>query len=311
MDKIELAPGVAVSRLGFGCASVMGRKGRRQSVTALDAAFAAGIRHFDVARAYGFGEAEKLLGAFAAGRRQEMTIASKFGIAATTPGAVQKLLKPLLRTALDLLPGLGKAVTARAQNTLVRGLYDAATARASLQTSLEMLGTDYLDMAFFHEPPGRLDGAEATIDMLEGMKREGSLRAWGLSGTVAEITALADSLPCSPDVLQFDCALFDPCYGRLLSSYRDRPVLICAPFGGRGAAAALARLNATLPMDRAQFHAFTLRKILDDFPLAAVVCSAFTPDHIRANAAIAAGAAVHVDAAAHAAFAKAVADISA
>jgi aryl-alcohol dehydrogenase-like predicted oxidoreductase len=310
MERIELAPGLAVSRLGFGCASVMGRKGRRESEQALGAVFGAGISHFDVARAYGFGEAEKLLGGFAAGRRQEMTIASKFGIAATTPGAVQRLLKPLVRTAVGLLPGLGKVVTATARRTLVKGDYDAATARASLLTSLEMLGTDYLDIAFFHEPPARLEGAGATIDVLEAMKQDGSIRAWGLSGTVAEIASLAPSLPREPDILQFDCALFDPCYDRLLSGFRDRPILICAPFGGRGAATALARLNTVLPMDRARFHEFTLRKILDDFPRAAIVCSAFTPAHIRANAAIAAGAPPD-DPAAYAAFEKAVAAVSA
>ena len=303
MQRIELAPGVAVSRLGFGCASLLGRRGRRESLTALGAAFKAGIRHFDVARAYGYGEAEKLLGAFAAGRRPQMTIASKFGIAATTPGPVQKVLKPLLRPTLDLLPGLGRAVTATARRTLVKGDYDAAAAHASLRTSLEQLGTDCLDIAFFHEPPARLDHAAATIDMLEGMKREGSLRAWGLSGTVAEIAELATGLPRPPDILQFDCALFDPCYARLRSDFHDRPMLICAPFGGQRAAEAQGRLNEAFPINRARFHDFTLRKMFDDFPRAAIVCSAFTPAHIRANAAIAAGEPPE-DAAAYAAFSR-------
>ncbi|MFX6040902.1 aldo/keto reductase, partial [Acinetobacter baumannii] len=59
-------------RLGFGCAPMLGRVGRKDSLRALAIAYDNGIRHFDVARSYGFGEAEALLGEFLAGKRQHV-----------------------------------------------------------------------------------------------------------------------------------------------------------------------------------------------------------------------------------------------
>ena len=56
-----------VSVLGFGCAALMGRVGRRDSLAALAAAQDAGINFFDTARSYGYGESEALLGQFLTG----------------------------------------------------------------------------------------------------------------------------------------------------------------------------------------------------------------------------------------------------
>ena len=54
MDVLTL-PGtsLSVSRLGFGCSQLMARMNRRQSVRLLQAAFDAGVTHFDVARDLG------------------------------------------------------------------------------------------------------------------------------------------------------------------------------------------------------------------------------------------------------------------
>jgi aryl-alcohol dehydrogenase-like predicted oxidoreductase len=46
----------------------------------LERAFALGITHFDVARAYGFGRAEGILGKFLRGRRDQVTVATKLGL---------------------------------------------------------------------------------------------------------------------------------------------------------------------------------------------------------------------------------------
>ena len=59
MEQIRLASsGRETTRLGYGCSSIMGALGRRQSLRLLEAAYDAGIRHFDVAPMYGYGEAE-------------------------------------------------------------------------------------------------------------------------------------------------------------------------------------------------------------------------------------------------------------
>src|SRR6476469_451778 len=69
-----------VSRLGFGCVKLTTHRERSDAVRILDQAFALGITHFDVARAYGFGRAEYILGEFLRGKRDRVTVATKFGL---------------------------------------------------------------------------------------------------------------------------------------------------------------------------------------------------------------------------------------
>ncbi len=80
MKKVTL-PGTTsnLSKLGFGCGSLMARIKQKESVELLETAFEAGITHFDVARSYGYGEAEKAVGAFIADKRDQVTVTTKLG----------------------------------------------------------------------------------------------------------------------------------------------------------------------------------------------------------------------------------------
>jgi len=71
----------APSRLGFGCASLGSRVAAADGLNALAAAFDAGVNWFDVAPAYGAGEAETLLGRFLRGRRDRTFVVTKVGMA--------------------------------------------------------------------------------------------------------------------------------------------------------------------------------------------------------------------------------------
>src|SRR5277367_3530094 len=102
-----LVPGFAVrgQGIGFGCSSLTGTDvGTANRV--LEAAFDAGVRHFDTARYYGYGEAEGILGKFLKGRRTEVTITTKFGVnppRRTTPLSVGLYFG---RRIVRLLPGV-------------------------------------------------------------------------------------------------------------------------------------------------------------------------------------------------------------
>ena len=61
--------GRTTTRLGYGCSSLMGALGQKESLALLEAAYDAGVRHFDVAPLYGFGQAEGCLGEFLARHR--------------------------------------------------------------------------------------------------------------------------------------------------------------------------------------------------------------------------------------------------
>ena len=93
--------------LGFGCNMLLGPKSRREGLALLAAAFDAGIRHFDVARAYSSGDAEGLLGEFLVGRRDSVTITTKFGLL-PPHGVLGRMhrVKAIVRKAMRLSPAL-------------------------------------------------------------------------------------------------------------------------------------------------------------------------------------------------------------
>ena len=63
----------------------------------LETAYAHGIRHFDTAPLYGQGEAESLLGQFSRGKRDSITITTKFGLIPRRIPAWFRPLVPLAR----------------------------------------------------------------------------------------------------------------------------------------------------------------------------------------------------------------------
>ena len=97
MRQIELPnTGKRTSQLGFGCAYLT-----PDSRRLLDVAHDAGIRHFDVGRSYNRGNAEGVVGRFLAGRSDDLTVTSKYGIlpeaAPLHLRVARKLLGPMVR----------------------------------------------------------------------------------------------------------------------------------------------------------------------------------------------------------------------
>jgi D-threo-aldose 1-dehydrogenase len=181
-------------RLGFGCAQLMRLPRRRDRRRLLDAVFEAGLRHFDLARMYGLGMAEREVGRFARGRRDGISIATKFGI--DPPGAIAARLQAPARAALAGLPALRRAVKRRESAFAMGAGYHPAAARASLEKSLVELDTDYVDFFFVHDPDacGVADAAGLGSE-LEALRAEGKVRAWGVSGAPEPVQALTRVWP--------------------------------------------------------------------------------------------------------------------
>jgi len=144
LSMVGTSPSLRTTQLGFGCSYLLGPWiDRGKSLRLLEAAYDAGIRHFDTARLYGQGECEALLGEFLR-RKPDATVATKYGL--EPPNLLQRAAMAGARRihTLDdfakVLRGDGKAK------------FHAAGVRASLERSLRALGREQVALFLLHEP---------------------------------------------------------------------------------------------------------------------------------------------------------------
>ena len=154
--------GPEVSVIGLGCNNF----GRRVDVdgtrAVVDAAIEQGITFFDTSNTYGdpHGRSEELLGEVLQGRRDQVVLATKFG--------------------MDMGDGLGP-----------RGSRDYIL--QAVEASLRRLRTDVIDYYWYHQPDGVTPIAE-TLETLDGLVRAGTVRAVGASNFSAQQIEEADAV---------------------------------------------------------------------------------------------------------------------
>lgn len=160
---------VHVTGLGFGGA-VIGNLYRAVDEDtargAVDAAWQAGVRYFDTAPHYGLGLAERRLGAALAGRpRAEFALSTKVG----------RLLVPSPHRAA-LRDDAGFDVPA---DHARRWDFSADGIRRSLESSVDRLGTDRVDVVLLHDPDDHWEQAVG-----EAYPALHELRAQGVVGAI-------------------------------------------------------------------------------------------------------------------------------
>lgn len=251
----------------------MGRIGRAQSLRAIAAALDGGIRHFDVARLYGYGEAEALVGEALQGRRDKVVIASKFGLTAPRAAGALRALKPIAQKLVATVPGargvLRSLVGGAAQ---AADRFSVAAAQAALDQSLAALRTDYLDIWFLHDCSAD-DLTYELKDFLDAQVASGKIRAYGVASDIATVTAMhsrhGDGL-----IYQFPNSLTER-NAELLPA--GKPRFVChSPFAGSARVAMrLAAGDDAYPM--------MLGHALGAEGVAVVLCSMLDEAHLRAN----------------------------
>lgn len=209
---------VAASTVGFGCAGLFRIPQRSARRTVLDAAYDAGIRHFDVAPMYGVGRAEAELGSWLKRRRADVTVTTKFGIDPTLLSRGAALIQPPVRAFLAKRPNVGEELKTAGQGPysgpLGRLLYSSPgyhrrSAQAALERSLRALGTDYIDIFLLHDPIGGLiTGAPELTGYLHEQCRAGRIRCWGVTGQPSELREVVECLGEAP-VVQFPDDIFE------------------------------------------------------------------------------------------------------
>src|SRR5271155_3627061 len=179
MEQIALGTsGRHTTRLGFGCSNLMGATGRRESLRLRGAAYDAGIRHFDVARRYGYGEAESCLGDFLQHRRGEITVTTKYGTLPPKKSSLitlgRRVAGPLVQRLPNLKQRLAQKANAATRNP-ERPTFTAAQARASLEDSLAALRTDHIDLWLLHEASASDLQDDNLLRLLENLVHHGTI----------------------------------------------------------------------------------------------------------------------------------------
>ncbi|KWV56403.1 aldo/keto reductase [Rhizobium altiplani] len=163
MTTIDLWNDYEIPRLGMGCWAIggpfyagdtplgWGEVDDDESVAAIHRAIELGIRFFDTASNYGAGHSEEVLGR-AIGSRSDIVIATKFGFA-TDPETKQA----------------------------TGAFADAVFIRRSAETSLRRLKRDRLDLLQFHLNDFPLEQSDEVFEILETLRDEGKIDAFGWS----------------------------------------------------------------------------------------------------------------------------------
>jgi D-threo-aldose 1-dehydrogenase len=234
---------IETSCLGFGCVSLTMHDDRAKAIHILETAFDAGITHFDVARLYGYGQAEGILGEFLQGKRDRVTVTTKFGLEPAGAVAKSRKLVSIARWIAHRSKFIAKFARRASAANVAKGKFNPADAKASLETSLRELRTDHIDLFMLHECSLEEAQQQDLIAFLQGQKSKGTIRGFGPAVAFDKLKGDASLFPAQHAVMQFDSSSTAPNI-ELLKNAAARD---CITFGPIAAAKKLAELVKSRP----------------------------------------------------------------
>jgi len=195
--------GIEVSPMGLGCWAIggpfwagetpqgWGEVDDEESIRAIHAGIDLGVTLFDTANVYGAGHSERVLARAFAGRRSQVVIATKFN-----------------------------AVFNETTRQVTGSDTSPAGIRAACEDSLHRLNTDYIDLYQFHDNGYPSEKAEPVRETLEGLVKEGKIRAYGWSTDFPErLEVFAQGPKCAAVQLQLNVLDDNPAILALCDKY--------------------------------------------------------------------------------------------
>ena len=283
--------GRVTTRLGFGGSGLMGGISERDSLRLLETAFDAGVRHFDVAPAYGHGRAERCLGKFLLGKREQVTVATKYGILPPAHAGLLEMARSVVRPAVARLPAVRKRVAQTAAGLRSMAKFSAEEARLSLERSLRELGIDAIDVWLLHEATADdLDGSDL-LPFLRDAQRRGLIGTYGVGAERGRLIDVWERhRDCCP-VLQFEGSVLEEERASFPGAFEIHHRAISGAieiFRGRFRqdASQCRRWSDAVGADLSDSKALAgvlLQAALAANPSGMVLFSSRVPEHIRAN----------------------------
>lgn len=170
--------GLTTAEIGYGSMGTAigyGPADDTESIAAIRRAHDLGVTHFDTARMYGWGEGEKLLGTAVAPFRDEITIATKFGLGEGASGFAPDSRPEQIRKVVD--------------------------------DSLRNLGVDSIDVLYQHVHDPNVP-VEDVVGVMKEFVEAGKVKYLGLSNTTPENVRRAHAVhPIT--VLQTEYSIFE------------------------------------------------------------------------------------------------------
>ena len=196
MDTRPLGPsGLQTSVIGLGANNFGRRLDLAQTREVVDTALEQAVTFIDTANTYGRGLSEEYLGEVLQGRRDQVVLATKFG--------------------MDMGDGKGP-----------RGAREYI--RQAVEASLRRLRTDVIDVYWYHQPDGETPIAE-TLETLDALVRAGTVRAIGASNFDAAQIEEAETIVRERGLTPF-CAVKNE-YSLLVRDAEDDALPACERLG--------------------------------------------------------------------------------
>jgi aryl-alcohol dehydrogenase-like predicted oxidoreductase len=187
--------GLQTSVIGLGCNNFGRRVDLDGTRAVVDEALEQGITFLDTANTYGRGQSEEYLGEVLQGRRDQVVLATKFG--------------------MDMGDGKGP-----------RGSREYI--QQAIEASLRRLRTDVIDVYWYHHPDGQTPIAE-TLETLDQLVRAGTVRAIGASNFDAAQIQEADTTARERGLTPFTAIQNE--YSLLVREAEDDALPVCERLG--------------------------------------------------------------------------------